>query len=403
MSDPSTVATTSPTPTRRRRALRAYLVLAAVATLAAGGWLVHHHLTADEVSTNDAQIDADVVAVSAQVGGTVARQVVADHQAVAAGDVLIELDPADYDIALRRAQAELEAARAQADAADAQVAIASSASKGGLSTAQAQLVGADASARGATAQIRAAEAAVAAARADVGTTEHDLERATKLRATDAITQRDLEAAQAARDVAAATLDRRTAELNAAREQRRLADSKVAEAAGRVTQSTPVEQQIAAADAAARLAHARVTAAEVALDRATLDRTRTRVVAPASGVVSKLAVHQGQTITAGQSVVMLVPATTYVIANLKEGEIARVRPGDTVDIELDAFDGAHYAGVVDTVSPATGARFSLLPPDNASGNFVKVVQRVPVKIAWKGTPPVAARPGLSAEVTIHLAR
>jgi len=399
MSDPSTIAAT-PAP-RRRRAIRAYLILAVVAVAVAGGWLLHHWRTANQVSTDDAQVDADVVPVSSRVAGSVLRQVVSDHQHVAKGDPLIELDPTDFEVEVRRAEADLVAARAQADAADAQVAVVRSSSTGGLSTAKAQLTGADAAVRGASAQIQAAAAAVARAKSDLDVAEHDLARAHQLRTSDAITARELEEAQAKRDVAAASLDQRTAELDGSREQRRLADSRVAEAAGRVAQSTPVDQQVASADAAARLAHARVTAAEVAVERAELARSYTRILAPVEGVVSKVAAHPGQMVGAGQPLLMLVPSTTYVVANLKEGDVIRIEPGDPVDIELDAFPDRTFSGVVETVSPATGARFSLLPPDNATGNFVKVVQRVPVKIAWKQPPTATLRPGLSADVTIHV--
>jgi membrane fusion protein (multidrug efflux system) len=118
------------------------------------------------------------------------------------------------------------------------------------------------------------------------------------------------------------------------------------------------------------------------------------------VVSRLGAHAGQQVMAGQPLLMLVPIDSYVVANFKEIQVGRMKTGDPVDIELDAFPGQSFHGVVDTVSPATGARFSLIPPDNATGNFVKVVQRVPVKILWSPPPGVAMRPGLSAEVTVH---
>lgn len=118
------------------------------------------------------------------------------------------------------------------------------------------------------------------------------------------------------------------------------------------------------------------------------------------MVSRLGVHVGQMVTAGQALLMLVPTTTYVIANFKENQVGAMHAGDPVDIEIDAYEGTFH-GVVETLSPATGARFSLIPPDNATGNFVKVVQRVPVKIQWTKPPQLAMRPGLSAEVTVHV--
>ncbi|MCX5746095.1 MAG: efflux RND transporter periplasmic adaptor subunit, partial [Proteobacteria bacterium] len=211
----------------------------------------------------------------------------------------------------------------------------------------------------------------------------------------------LEHVQQVRDVARAALDSATAQLDLARAQRGMAESRVVEAQGRVTQSAPVDQQVAAARAAAALTAARVKAAEVASARAKLQRSYASVTSPVTGMVSKLGAHPGQTIAMGQTLLMVVPVENFVIANFKEGQIARMHPGDAVDIELDAFPGQALHGVIETMSPATGARFSLIPPDNATGNFVKVVQRVPVKITWTQPPTMALRPGLSAEVVVHV--
>jgi len=385
---------------RRRKAKRAYLILAVIASAIAGGWLVHRWWTSGEQRTDDAQIEADVVPISARVAGTLATARVHDNQLVKAGDVLFEIDPASFDVEIARAEAELEAARAQEAAARAQVAIVQSSTTGGLSSARAALTGASASVRGAADTIRAAEAAVARANADLKNAESELARAQQLIAKQAITRRDLEHAEQARDVAQAALAAATAQLDAARDQRGQAIARVAEAEGRVAQSAPIDQHVAAAEAAAALAAARVKAATAALAKAKLDRAHATVTAPIAGVVSKLAVHPGQSIGVGQTLLMLVPEETYVVANFKETQIAHMRPGDPVDVELDAYEGELH-GVVDTLSPATGARFSLIPPDNATGNFVKVVQRVPVKIRWKDAPKVALRPGLSAEVTVHV--
>jgi membrane fusion protein, multidrug efflux system len=255
--------------------------------------------------------------------------------------------------------------------------------------------------RSAEEAMRAAQAAVERARADLATAESDLKRQQDLFAQKAGTRHDVEHAQQARDVAKASLDAASAQLAMARDQHHLAQSRVAEAEGHVTQSTPVDQAVAAAAASARLAAARVTAARVALDKARLQRSYATVTAPAAGTISKLGAHAGQQVMAGQPLLMLVPVDSYVIANFKEGQVGRMKAGDPVDVEIDAYPGQTFHGVVDTVSPATGARFSMIPPDNATGNFVKVVQRVPVKITWSSPPGVAMKPGLSAEVTVHV--
>lgn len=386
---------------RRRRAKRAYLILGIAAVVVAGAWLGHRELTRGKQSTDDAQVEADVVPLAARVGGVIKTARVHDNQIVKAGDVLFEIDPADLDVEVARAEAELEAAQAQQAAADAQVSVVQSSSAGGLSSARAALSGAGASVQSASAATRAADAAVARAKADLATAESDLKRQQDLFDKQAGTRRDVEHAQQTRDVAKASLDAANAQAEMAREQRGLAQARVAEAEGHVTQSTPVTQVVASAQASAKLAAARARAAQVALDKAKLQRSYATVTAPTAGVISKLGAHAGQQIMAGQSLLMLVPLETYVVANFKEVQVGKMKAGDPVDVELDAYPGETFHGTVDTLSPATGARFSMIPPDNATGNFVKVVQRVPVKITWTKPPSVSMRPGLSAEVTVRV--
>jgi membrane fusion protein, multidrug efflux system len=388
---------------RRRRAKKAYLILGAAAVVVAGAWFGHRWLTKGKQATDDAQVDADVVPVASRVGGVVQAARVHDNQLVKAGDVLFELDPADLDVEVARADAELEAAHAQQAAADAQVGVVQLSSAGGLSSARAALTGAGASVRSATDAMRAADAAVARAKADLATADSDLARTKELYDKQAGTRHDVEHAQQTRDVARATLDSASAQLEMAHEQHGLAQSRVAEAEGHVTQSAPVEKVVAAAEASAKLAAARVKAAEAALAKAKLQRSYTTVTAPAAGMVSKLGAHVGQHVMQAQMLLELVPLETYVVANFKENQIGAMKAGDPVDVELDAYPDETFHGIVDTFSPATGARFSMIPPDNATGNFVKVVQRVPVKITWTKSPSVAMRPGLSAEVTVHVDR
>ncbi|MCE9575395.1 MAG: HlyD family secretion protein [Deltaproteobacteria bacterium] len=386
---------------RGRRGGKAYIILATVASLGVGGWLALRWYGAGKQSTDDAQIEADVVPVSARVGGVIKTAYVHDNDLVKAGAKLFELDPADLAIEVKRTDAELKAAKAQQAAAAAQVAIVEQGATGDLSSAKATLVGAGASVRSASDAIRAAEAGVARARADLANADSELGRVKELFAKQAITGRDLERAQQVHDVAQAAFDAATAQLDLARSQRGMAQAKVAEAQGHVTHTSPVDQQIAAARAASSLADARVEGAEVAFARAQLNASYTTVYAPADGIVSRLGAHPGQTVAAGQALLMLVPTDTYVIANFKESQVGAMKINDKVDISLDAYDGT-FAGFVETISPATGARFSMIPPDNATGNFVKVVQRVPVKIRWAQKPTIAMRPGLSAEVTVHVA-
>src|SRR5262249_39585873 len=149
-----------------------------------------------------------------------------------------------------------------------------------------------------------------------------------------------------------------------------------------------------------LAHARVQGAEAQLQLAKLQLGYTKIVAPADGVASKLSAHEGQLVAVGQPVIALVPTQSYVIANFKETQLAKMQPGQPADIKIEAYPGRRFRAKVESLSGGTGASFSLLPADNASGNFVKVVQRVPVRIAWDRAPEVPLRAGLSADVTVH---
>lgn len=385
---------------RPRRAGRAYLILTVLALLVAGGWYLHRWWTAGKESTDNAQIEADVVPVAARVGGVIVAAKVQDNQHVDKGDVLFEIDSVPLDLEVQRAEAELEAARQKAAQAEAQVAIVESSSKGGLSSAKASLTGASASVKSADDAARAAEAAVSRAQAELALATTERATAQQLLDKGAITKNEMDHAKRAYDVAKAALDSAIAQRDSARANRGAAAARVAEAEGRVTQSGPVDQQVNVARAAAGLAAAGVKDAETRLATAKLNRSYATVVAPTSGTISRLGAHPGQTVTAGAALLMLVPEETYVVANFKETQIGGMKPGNKVDIEIDAYAGTFH-GVVDTVSPATGARFSLIPADNATGNFVKVVQRVPVKIKWTDPPKQLLLPGLSAEVTVHV--
>jgi membrane fusion protein (multidrug efflux system) len=386
----------------KRGSKRPFIILSVVVLILVGSIGGYALSTAGEESTDDAQVEADVVAVGARVGGQVLRAPVKENTFVKKGELLLEIDGADYQARVKQAQAELSTANAQAAQADAQVAVVEANARGGLSTARAVFSGSNVAVAGADAQIAAAKATVARAESDVRRTDLDLQRAKELRAANAVPQAQLDNAQAASDGAKAQLLAAQAQLSAAVEQRHQAESRVAEAKGRLDQSSPIDAQIAAAHASADLAHARVQSAEAALELAQNQLAYTRVVAPADGVVSKLAVHEGQLLQPGQSIAELVPQTTYVVANFKETQVGRIKPGQEVEIAIDAFSHRKLKGKVESLSGGTGARFSLLPPDNASGNFVKVVQRVPVRIAWAETPTdLVLRAGLSAEVTVKV--
>jgi len=386
----------------KRRGRRPFLILGVVAAIGVSAFAAYTMLTVGRESTDDAQVAADTVPVSARVGGVVARVSIHDNQAVKRGDLLVELDAADAHARVQQAEAELATAQAQAAGAGAQVTIVEATSKGGLTSARAVLSGTTAGVGSASAQIASARAANARADADVRKAEIDLNRARILRRAEAIPQERLDSAQIAYESAKAAKAQADAQVALAEDARRGAESRVFEARGRLNQSTPVAPQIEAARAGAALAAARVRSAEAAVILAKLQLDYTRIVAPADGYASKLAVHEGQLVAAGQPLVEVVPATSYVIANFKETQIGHMHIGQTAKIDVDAFPGRELAGRVDSLAAGTGASFSLLPPDNATGNFVKVVQRVPVRITLVNPPAeLALRTGLSANVTVDV--
>jgi membrane fusion protein, multidrug efflux system len=394
------VAAPADVPAKRKR--RPFVILGVIAVLTLAFIGVYTLMTSGREDTDDAQIAADVVPIGTRVGGAVARVHVKENQLVKRGDLLIEIDPSDYDARVQQAEAELATATAQAAGAQAQVEIVDATSKGGLASAKAALSGSTAGVQSAGAQIAASHAEAARADAELKKAQIDLDRARTLRQANAVPQERLDEAQIAFDAAQAAKSQADAQVSLAEDARRSAESRVGEARGKVSQSAPIAPQIAAARANADLAHARVRSAEASLALAKLQLGYTRISAPADGFASKLTVHEGQLVTMGQPLIQLVPNATYLIANFKETQVGHMHVGQPAEITIDALPGRSFAGKIDSLSGGTGASFSLLPADNATGNFVKVVQRVPVRIAWVNPPgDVDLRSGLSADVTVDV--
>jgi membrane fusion protein (multidrug efflux system) len=408
-----TNGTTTPTPSDRpspepsvppKNRRRGYLIVggvAAVLGLVGGGYIL---LTAGQENTDDAQVGADVVPVGLRVGGLVTKVFVRENQLVKQGDALAEIDDADYSAREKQAEAELATAEAQARAADAQVQVVEATSRGGLVSAQAMVTGSSAGVGSAAAQAEAAKASLDRALVNAHKAQIDLDRAKELRAANAVPPQMLDDAQASFDAAQAAVAQARAQLAFAEQSRATAAAQVSEAQGKLSQSRPVDAQIDEARAQAALAHAKYDSAKAQLDLAKLQLAYTRVSAPADGTASRLTVHPGQLVAVGQPVIQLVPTVTYVVANFKETQVGEMRPGQPAEITVDAYGSRKFKGKVESISGGTGASFSLLPADNATGNFVKVVQRVPVRIAWENLPAdVPMRAGLSADVTVEVGK
>ena len=387
----------------RRRDKKPFLILGGmvlVSGIVAGMYIM---ATANQESTDDAQVEADVVPIAARVNGQIAKRLIQDNQRVKKGDLIVQIDDADFAARVRQTEAELDTAAAQAAAADAQVQVVEASAKGGLQSAQASYSGSSMGVANASAQLAAARAGFERAKAEARKGELDLQRTKQLVAGNALPRERLDNALVAYDASQAALAQAQAQVAAAQEMQRLAGSRVQEARGRLDQSTPIAAQIASAKANADLAHARVKVAQASLELTRLQLSYTKVIAVEDGLVTKLSVQPGQMIQIGQPMAELVPDRTYVVANFKETQVGRIRPGQSARVRIDAFPGVDLDAQVESLSGGTGARFSLLPPDNASGNFVKVVQRVPVRIAWTRRPDQMLQAGLSTEVTVYISK
>ncbi len=387
------------------------LVVLAIVT---GLW----HYYASRESTDDAQIDGHIIPISPKVGGTVVVVNVKDNQYVEAGTVLVQIDPTDYKVSVERAQADFEEAQADARAAGASVPITSTTTGSQVSTADAHVQSAASGIAMAGKEIDAAKARLNSAKARLQETEanqtkaaQDLERMIQLVAKDEISQQQYDAAVAAAAATQAGVESARAGVSEAEQGVQVALSRLAQshdmeaeakAAARTAQTAP--QQVAVIRDRAASAEARVLRAKANLDQAQLNLQYTTVKALVSGVVSKKSVEVGQLVQAGEPLLALVPLEDiWVTANFKETQLKSMRPGQSASISVDAFGGRTFKGHVDSIAAATGARFSLLPPENAAGNYVKVVQRVPVKILIeKGEDPDhVLRPGMSVYPTVYV--
>jgi membrane fusion protein (multidrug efflux system) len=352
-----TASQEAPSTTRRPPVL---LIVAAVLTMLALGWGYRKlSFARSHVETDNAQVDGHITPIAPKVQAFVNQVLVEENQVVRAGDTLVRLDPRDLQLKL---------AQAEADYATALTAVGTRARTGG---AQAQFAATQAQAQSAQATVASAEAALRKATSD-------LERVKGLAAQQIVPAQQLDAAQAAYDAAQANLE--STQRNA----------------------SSLTSQVSASGAAIGAAQARLASAQAAVENARLQLSYTVILSPVSGTIARRAVEPGGLVSVGQTLMSVIPDSgVWVTANLKETQLEGVNVGDSATFTVDAYGGHEFRGHVESVSPATGARFALLPPDNATGNFTKVVQRVPVRLKVDGPadPAYPLRPGMSVVATI----
>jgi membrane fusion protein (multidrug efflux system) len=385
---------------KRKRTPLLLAVLIATAVLGAGSWYL---VTRGQESTDDAQVEGRLLNVSARVSGQVLRIHVEDNQRVEAGELLVELDPADYTARVDVAKADLAAARAAAEGARSALALT-------LKTAPATLQQARGGLTAASSSLTSAEATIDEVRADIAAAESrrtlatlNLKRAQTLLADHAVPAAEVDERQTVFDSAVADERLARARLAAAEAARNGSGGGIVLARGRLDAAATANEQVASSKAALALAEARAQQAEAALKLAELDLSYTTVRAPRRGVISRRSVEAGQWVSPERPLAAVVPLDdVWIVANFKEDQLAEMKRGQAAEVRFDTFGRRSFAGHVESLAGGTGARFALLPPDNATGNFVKVVQRVPVLIRLDDTSAVELRPGMSADVTVRTA-
>jgi membrane fusion protein (multidrug efflux system) len=354
----------------------------------ASGILLYFYFTRYE-STDDAQIDGYIYPVSGRVTGYVTTVTVDNNQYVEAGTVLAQLDPKDYEVAVANARATLANDQASAAAQKTNVPVTSVSTSSTLSTAQADLANNNAARAAAQKQFDAAEASLRQAEANDLNAQDNVNRYRPLAAKDEISQQQYTQSVLTQKGTAAAVESARATALAAEQTVTQARAKIAQSQASIRNAETRPQQISIQVSRAQAAQAQAQTAAATLHQAELNLQYTTIIAPRSGLVGQRSVQPGQNVAVGQQMMTIVPLDSqniWVTANFKETQLKRMRPGQPVRISVDAY-GRTYNGHVLSIAGATGSLFSLLPPENATGNYVKVVQRIPVKIVFeKGQDP-----------------
>jgi membrane fusion protein, multidrug efflux system len=384
-----------------RRSRKRWIIVAAVVMVLVGGIFLWHYLSGFE-STDDAQVDVHLYPVSARISGYVQAVHVEDNQYVQQGTTLVEIDPKDYQVAVARAQANLETAKASARALNIDVPISSVDTASQLKYTSSDIENAKAAIAAGEKQVAAAQARILEAEAENVKARDDVERYHLLLVKEEVPKQTYDHAVAAADTDTAAVAAAKAEEAAAEQNVAEAQSRLIEAIARNESAQAGPKRVASTQARALSAVADERQREAELDQAELNLGYTKVLAPVSGEVTKKVVV-GLNVDPGEQMLTVVPLDeVWITANFKETQLRHMRPGQKVKITCDS-NGRSYDGHVDSVAGATGPIFSLLPPENATGNYVKIVQRIPVKIVLEpgGNHDHQLRPGMNVEAKVYV--
>jgi len=410
-------SSTRPLPRKKsRRSAARIIVPILLLILLVGGYFAWKHFDAYE-STDDAQIDGHIDAISARINGHVIEVLTDDERYVKAGDVLVRIDPQDYQVAVAKAEADLADAEAALQGSRVDIPITSTNTASQLETARsgrtdavAALVGAQHQLDAAQARLETAKAQVREAEADYKKASDDVARYKLLVAKDEISQQQYDTSVSTANAAKATVEARVAAVAEAEQNIKTAQSAVEQAHTKIPQADATiqsamtaPQQVAVTETRAKSALAQVAQRKALLDQAKLNLSYCVIVAPVSGIVGKKSVEVGQNISPGQQLMAVVSLEDiWVTANFKETQLRRMKPGQVVKFSVDAYS-REYTGKLEGVGGASGSRFSLLPPENATGNYVKVVQRIPVRIDLDPgqNNDRRLRPGMSVDPKVYV--
>ncbi|BCL37961.1 HlyD family secretion protein [Nostoc sp. MS1] len=404
-----------------RKSLRKWLLLGLLGIAGIAGSMYGYRwwqFASTHQETDDAYVTADIHPVNARINGTVAEVAVQDNQSVKLGTILVKLDPHDDQVALQQAQAALDVAKQQAAVAQANINVTSTNAQGQTTQAQGNIDAATASISTAQASLSEAQAGVPVAKAQLAQVEANLikakldyDRYNQLAAEGAVPRAQFDATKAAYDALLAQrkatqeqIEQAQARVTQALENLNNAKAKLASTKGTLQQANSVSQQTIVNRRQYQAALAAIEQAQTQVTNAQLQLSYTTIAAANVGTVGNKTVEVGQRVQPGQTLMSVVSDNPWVVANFKETQLVKMLPGQKVEVKIDSFPDHIFIGKVDSVSPASGARFSLLPPDNATGNFTKIVQRIPIKIVFdpqsiKGYE-TRISPGMSVVATVE---